>query len=86
VTRAEAELVGEPCDGKVMCLPSQPPGWLRVPVAVPNAAFEPVDPTTPMYRSFEELTYHRCVISDATHRWRYVLGAHDACRTWPVQL
>lgn len=86
MTSVEVELVGGPCDGKVMCLSSQLPEWLRVPVAVPYPAFDPVDPTTPLYRSFEELVYHRCVISDVTHRWRYVLGAHDACRTWPVPL
>lgn len=86
----EIELVGGPHDGVEMAL-SKPLDTLVMPVP-----FSP-DLATVGYGAVSEywleasvprtVTYHRCVISDVTHRWRYVFGSHtDVCRTWPVDV
>ena len=66
------ELVGGPFDGRLLAVQEQP-DVLRLPVV--------------SLAGFSTLTYHRCVISEQTKRWRYAFGSHHTtCNTWPVAL
>ncbi|PRY35359.1 hypothetical protein [Umezawaea tangerina] len=72
MTAEEIELVGGSHDGQVMHI--QPAERLHLPCERPVglAEFVPADGLVAAPTSVQE-TYRRDVISDRTHRWRYLL-------------